>query len=102
MLAERAGLDVGRLLPLLGSGYAGSRVLDVKARRFAEHDHSPSGAARFMVKDLTFATEEAARTGTGTPQLDVLRATFTALTDAGLGDQDTAVVQAWIEGLARP
>ncbi|PFG36584.1 2-hydroxy-3-oxopropionate reductase [Flavimobilis soli] len=102
VLAERAGLDVGRLLALLGTGYAGSRILDVKARRFAEHDHSPSGAARFMVKDLTFATEEAVRTGTGTPQLDTLRTLFTDLTDAGLGDQDTAVVQAWVERLERP
>jgi len=101
VLAERAGLDVARLLALLGTGYAGSRILDVKARRFAEHDHSPSGAAKFMVKDLGFATEEAARTGTGTPQLDVLSSVFADLTDAGLGDQDTAVVQAWIGQLAR-
>lgn len=102
VLAERAGLDVGRLLELIGTGYAGSRILDVKARRFATHDHSPSGAARFMVKDLTFASEEAARTGTGTPQLDTLRMLFTDLTAAGLGDQDTAVVQAWIERLEHP
>ena len=36
-------------------------------RRFAEHDHSPSGAARYMVKDLSAATEEARRTATPTP-----------------------------------
>lgn len=101
VLAERSGLDVGRLLDLLGAGYAGSRVLDVKAHRFATHDHSPSGAARFMVKDLGFAAAEAERTGTSTPQLDVLRATFTALTDAGLGDADTSVVQRHLAEMPR-
>lgn len=99
VIAERAGLDVGRLFDLLGGGYAGSRIMEVKADRFAQHDHSPSGPARFMVKDLTFATDEARRTGTGTPLLDVLRGVFTDLTAAGLGDQDTAVVQAYVESL---
>lgn len=99
VVAERAGLDVAAMLDLLASGYAGSRVLDVKKRRFALHDHSPSGAARFMVKDLGFASDEARRTGTVTPQLDVLRAVFTDLTVRGLGDQDTAVVQAYVEDL---
>jgi len=99
VVAERAGLDVAAMLDLLAGGYAGSRVLEVKKRRFATHDHSPSGAARFMVKDLSFATDEARSTNTATPQLDVLRAVFTDLTAQGLGDLDTAVVQAYIENL---
>ncbi len=98
VVAERAGLDVRALLDLLGTGLAGSQVLEQKKRAFVEHDHRPTGKARFMVKDLRFATDEARRTGTATPQLDVLRAAFTDLTDAGMGDQDVAVVQAWIEG----
>ncbi|MCL3859507.1 NAD(P)-dependent oxidoreductase [Actinotalea sp. K2] len=102
VVAERAGLDVGAMLDLLGGGYAASRILEVKKERFATHDHSPSGAARFMVKDLGFATAEARRTGTPTPQADVLRAVFTDLTERGFGDQDTAVVQAYLESLAAP
>lgn len=101
VLAERAGLDVAVLLDLLGGGFAGSRILDVKKHRFANHDHRPSGPAKFMVKDLGFATDEATRTGTAAPLLDVLRHVFTDLTDVGLGDQDTAVVQAYLEGLHR-
>ena len=101
VVAERAGLDVGAMFDLLGGGYAGSRILEVKGRRFATHDHSPSGPAKFMVKDLGFATVEAIRSGTATPQLDTLREAFTDLTARGLGDQDTAVVQAYIEQLER-
>uniref|UniRef100_UPI0020279444 NAD(P)-dependent oxidoreductase n=1 Tax=Actinotalea sp. C106 TaxID=2908644 RepID=UPI0020279444 len=101
VLAERAGIDVGAMLDLLGGGYAGSRLLEVKKHRFATHDHSPSGPARFMVKDLGFAVDELRRTGTASPQTDVVRQVFTDLTAAGLGDQDTAVVQAFLEGLER-
>jgi len=101
VIAERAGLDVLQMFDLLQRGYAGSRVLEVKKRRFAEHDHSPSGAARFMVKDLGFATDEARRSGTPTPQTDVLLRVFTDLTERGYGDQDTAVVQAYLETYER-
>ncbi len=36
--------DVAAMFDLLAGGYVGSRVLEVKKRRFAAHDHSPSGA----------------------------------------------------------
>jgi 2-hydroxy-3-oxopropionate reductase len=101
VIAERAGLDVLAMFDLLGGGYAGSRVLEVKKRRFAEHDHSPSGPARFMVKDLGAAIEEARRTATPTPQADLLLRVFTDLTRRGYGDQDTSVVQAYLESVAR-
>lgn len=97
VVAERAGLDVAALFDLLGGGYAGSRVMEVKARRFAEHDHSPSGAAKFMVKDLRAFAEVAADAGVTTALTEPLRAVFGGLTDAGLGEADTAVVQRWIE-----
>jgi len=99
VVAERAGLDVRALLDLLGTGLAGSQVLEQKKSAFVSHDHESSGPARFMVKDLTFATAEARRSDTATPLLDVLRAVFTDLTDAGLGDQGNSVVQAYIETL---
>lgn len=101
VVAERAGLDVGKMYDLLQGGYASSRIMEVKRHRFAQHDHSPSGPAKFMIKDLTFAIEEARHTNTPTPQTDVLLRLFTDLTERGYGDQDTAVVQAYLEGQSR-
>ena len=69
----------------------------MKAPRFVAHDHSPSGPAKFLVKDLRAFAEEAERVGMNTLSVEPLRAVFTQLTDEGLGDQDTAVVQAFIE-----
>jgi len=100
VVAERAGLDVQALFDLLGTGLAGSQVLEQKKHALVTKEHPPSGPARFMVKDLRFATAEARRGGTATPLLDALSTIFTGLTEAGFGDQDVAVVQKYVESLA--
>lgn len=41
-IAARLWLDAGPRALRLG-GFASSRVMEVKAHRFATHDHSPSG-----------------------------------------------------------
>lgn len=97
-LAERAGLDVLAMFDLLGGGYAGSRIMEVKKHRFAEHDYSPSGPARFMIKDLGAALEEAASTGSPVPVTTQLLSIFEGVTAAGLGDLDTSVVQQYLAG----
>ncbi|WP_127125747.1 NAD(P)-dependent oxidoreductase [Georgenia sp. SYP-B2076] len=97
VIAERAGLDVAALFALLQGGYAGSRIMEVKAHRFAQHDHTPSGPAKFMIKDLSFALDEARRTSVGAQQLPLLRQIFTELTEQGLGDYDTSVTQEYVE-----
>lgn len=102
LLAERAGLDVKVMFETLQRGYAGSRVLEVKAHRFVNHDHSPSGPARFMIKDLRAVAEEAEQSGLALVSVDALRRVFTELTEAGLGDYDTAVVQRFIESRSKP
>lgn len=93
VVAERAGLDVGRLLELLQGGYAGSNILADKGPRYAAKDYAVSGAAKFWVKDLRAYLDEAGRTGTRTVQGDRLLDVFTRLTERGWGDEDTAVVQ---------
>lgn len=102
LLAERAGLDVAQLFAVLLKGYASSRLMEVKAHRFVNHDHTPSGPARFMIKDLRAVAEEAEQTGLALVSIDPLRRVFSELTEAGLGDNDTSVVQAFIESRSAP
>ncbi len=96
LLAERAGLDVTQLFNLMMKGYASSRVMEVKTHRFANHDHSPSGPAKFMIKDLRAVVEEAQQSKLALVSVDALLQVFTELTEAGLGDYDTSVVQDFI------
>jgi 2-hydroxy-3-oxopropionate reductase len=100
VLAERSGLEVAALLDLLQGGYAASRVLDTRKSRFVDHDYSPSGAARYLKKDLGFALEIAAATGTRAAQLPALAAAFDELVAAGYGDDDIAATQPFIAGRA--
>ena len=97
VIAERAGLDLEKLLDLLGGGYAGSRVLEVKKSRLVAHDHTPASPARFMIKDLAFAAAEAQSTGTAVQQLPVLQRVYEEITDRGLGDLDSSVVQRYVD-----
>ena len=64
VLADRSGLDLDELFRLLAGGYAGSRILETRGDRIVREDYSPSGAARYMVKDLRFAATVAQATGT--------------------------------------
>ncbi|WP_341359790.1 NAD(P)-dependent oxidoreductase [Georgenia sp. M64] len=97
VVAERAGLDLAALLDLLGSGYAGSRLLEVKKDKLVAHDHSPASPARFMIKDLAFAAEAAEGAGVVPALLPALRELYAALTTAGLGDLDSTVVQRYLD-----
>lgn len=96
-VAARAGLDVDAMWDLLSQGYAGSRVLTTRMRRLVDEDYTVSGPAKFMVKDLSFALEEAERTQTRTDLLRLLRDQFTQLTADGFGEQDISVTRAFVE-----
>ncbi|NMD45505.1 MAG: NAD(P)-dependent oxidoreductase [Propionibacterium sp.] len=97
LLAERAGLDVARLFDLLSTSYAASRILEVKGPKFVNHDHTAAGPAKFLIKDLKAVIEEAEVSGLRLVTVDALLGAYTALTEAGLGDEDASVVQQWIE-----
>ncbi|MFH8249673.1 NAD(P)-dependent oxidoreductase [Microbacterium sp. B2969] len=96
VLAERSGIDPQALWDLLGSGYAGSNLLASRKARLVTGDDSPSGAARYMRKDLAFATDVADETGTQAVVLPAVRAAFEELIAAGLGDRDIAVTKRFV------
>lgn len=100
VIAERAGLDLAKLFDLLEGGYAGSRVLETRKRRIVDADYRPSGVAKYMVKDLTYALREAAATQTRAEQLTGLLASFTQLVERGFGDDDIAVTRAYVSSLS--
>lgn len=66
-LAERSGLDVNELFEVLAGGLASSRVLELVGPKLAAKDYTPTGPAKFMLKDLSFVRESADIAGTATP-----------------------------------
>lgn len=97
VLAERSGLDLEQMWTLLGGGYAGSTLLRSRHRKVVDGEYSASGMARYMVKDLTFATDVAEVTGTNAALLPALHAAFTELVENGLGDLDMSVTRKFVE-----
>lgn len=96
VLAERSGIDLAALWELLGTGYAGSNLLASRRDKLITGDDSPSGVARYMVKDLAFAADVAGATGTEPILLPTLRAAFDEIVAGGLGDRDIAVTRRYI------
>lgn len=97
VLAERSGIDPEQLWNLLGGGYAGSNLLQSRKDKLVARDYSPSGVAKYMVKDLGFAADVAAATETNALLLPTLRAGFDELVERGLGDDDLSVARKLIE-----
>jgi 2-hydroxy-3-oxopropionate reductase len=96
VLADRSGLDLDKLFRLLAGGYADSRILQTRGDRIVTEDYTPSGAARYLVKDLRFAATIAQATGTRAVLLPVLQAAFKELTERGYGDHDIAVTRRYV------
>lgn len=97
VVAERSGLDIGRLLDLLAGGYAGSRILEAKRSQLVSGEYSTAGKAVYMAKDLAFAGAAAQRTATATPILAAAQEAYGRLVAAGLGELDLAVAKRYIE-----
>ncbi|WP_287901902.1 NAD(P)-dependent oxidoreductase [Arthrobacter sp.] len=96
VLADRSGIDLDKMWGLLAGGYAGSRLLDSRREKLVTGDDSPSGVAKYMVKDLASAAEIADATGTRPVLLPTLRTAFDEIVESGLGDQDIAVSRRFV------
>jgi 2-hydroxy-3-oxopropionate reductase len=97
VLADRSGIDVGQLFELFGGGYAASRILETRGPRMVAEDYTPSGPAKYLLKDLRYAADVAEDTATRTALLPTLRSTFEDLVRSGLGESDMAVTRRYIE-----
>lgn len=96
VLADRSGIDLDALWSLLSAGYAGSNLLTSRKAKLVTGDDSPSGVAKYLIKDLGFAADVASSTGTETVLLPALRGAFAELVAAGLGDRDIAVTRRFV------
>lgn len=96
VLAERSGIRLETLWSLLAGGYAGSNLLNSRKDKLVSGDDSPSGVAKYLIKDLGFAADVAESTGTAAVLLPGLRRAFAELVSAGFGDRDIAVTRRFV------
>jgi len=88
VIAERAGLDLPRVLHSWQHSLAGSRVLGVAQAKLLNRDFEPDLPAGAALAPLEIASQQAWRTGTTARLLGNVRELFQLLDRAGLSSQD--------------
>lgn len=92
LLAERAGLDMERVVDLLTNGAPGSPIVKGKAPRIVGRDYTTEFALRWMHKDLSYALDEAVQHDVPLPTVAAAREIYRLALAHGHGDADFAAV----------
>lgn len=91
-MARRCGLDTGVALDVLAGGAAGSRMIEVRGPMIVRDEFPAQMKLELFMKDLHLIQEAAAAAGAPTPLTDVAERLYAAVSAAGHGAEDLAVV----------
>ncbi len=101
VLGAKAGVDPAIILKVLGSGYAQTRVMDVRGPRVIAGDFEPGFKSKFHYKDLNIIMETARSLNVPLPATSLAHELFAALLASGRGELDHSAVITVIEDLAK-
>lgn len=100
LLAQKAGVDPGRVVEAIRGGAAQCWTLDVKPQRLLKGDRSPGFKAHMMHKDLRIIHETATRYGMVLPTTAVNLQLYQAMLEMGMRDLDNSAVIGVLEAMA--
>jgi 3-hydroxyisobutyrate dehydrogenase len=89
LYAQRAGLDVAKVIETIGAGAAGSWSLTNYSPRALKGDFEPGFKVDHFVKDLGIALEEARRMKLALPGLSLAEQLYVAASGQNLGQRGT-------------
>ena len=87
--AKRAGLDLDRMLDVVGTGAASSFLLNGLGRKMVREDFAPGFFVHHFVKDIGIAINEARRMGLDLPGLALAQKMYERLLADGFGEEGT-------------
>ena len=102
LLAERSGVDAGKVREALLGGFAGSKILEVHGQRMLDRSFAPGFRIRLHRKDARIVEEAAAATGTPIPSFIVVAEQLQGAVDAGDGELDHSGLFVELERLTSP
>jgi len=102
LLAERSGVDAGKVREALLGGFAGSKILEVHGQRMLDRSFAPGFRIRLHRKDARIVEEAAAATGTPIPSFSVVAEQLQRAVDAGDGELDHSGLFVELERLTSP
>lgn len=89
LYCQRAGLDTGRVIDVIGSGAASSWAINNLGRRIAKGDFEPGFFIKHFVKDMGIVLSEARRMNLSLPGLALVNQFYIAAMAAGLENAGT-------------
>lgn len=87
--AQRAGLDIDQLIPVISKGAAGSWQMENRSASMARDEFDFGFAVQWMRKDLGIALDEAARNGARLPVSALIDQFYAQVIDRGGSRWDT-------------
>lgn len=88
--AQRAGLDIDQLVPVISKGAAGSWQMENRSSTMARDEFDFGFAVQWMRKDLGIALDEAARNGARLPVTALVDQLYAQVVDRGGSRWDTS------------
>lgn len=100
MLAQKSGVDPGRVVEAIRGGSAQCWTLDLKPQRLLAGERSPGFKAQMMHKDLNIVLDTARTCGMPLPGTAVNHQLFGAMLQMGMDDLDNSALIGVLEVLA--
>ena len=102
LMAERAGIDPGRVKDVLMSGFGASRMLEMQAPKMIARDFEGKVESRLHHKDIHIVLTMARALGIQLPASTAAAKVLTELQDRGGARSDTAAVFTVLDTPSRP
>jgi 2-hydroxy-3-oxopropionate reductase len=102
LLADRAGVSLGKVRDALMGGFAQSRVLEVHGQRMIDTTFDPGFALRLHRKDLNLAVEAARALEIALPNTSATLQLMNAALSQGEGNRDHSVLYRTLCQLSAP
>ena len=101
-MAKEAGVDPARARQALMGGFAGSKVMEVHAKRIIDNSFVPGFKAKLHNKDLQIVASTVDSMGLNLPAAQIAIAYMQELVEQGQGELDSAAVGTIVQQHARP
>nr|CAA6824032.1 MAG: 2-hydroxy-3-oxopropionate reductase (EC [uncultured Thiotrichaceae bacterium] len=91
-MAKKAGVDLSKAREALSGGFAGSKVMEIHAKRMIDDDYTPGFKAKLHNKDLRIAASTIETYGLNLPSSQLAINYMQQLVDMGHGEIDSAAL----------
>lgn len=92
LLAEKCGVDAGKVREALLGGFAGSKVLDIHGNRMLTNNYAPGFKAQLHRKDMGIVMDAAAKAGVALPAATLATLNLDAVIKNGDGELDSSAI----------